>query len=553
VNSKLENIVTKALEAVGLREHVKHHVAKRQDSRLARQIRKTFQSALSPSADSPQKVLFFTVQGRPNMLPVIEGLMARSLTLRQAQSTMVACDRILPACDLPFVTNNRSLLCKGCGHAARQLCGAFGLPVRFLSEFITEEQIAQARQIADGLTFDEYFNYDYLGVDLGRHVYSAVLRYLLKADLQNDEATRTVCRNYMASAIMMGDIAEKMFSSIKPDCVVMHHGIYLTTGVFADFTRKHGIRLVVFTPAYRKNTFLFSHDATYHKTLQAETDDVWASLPFEPEHEEQLDEYLESRRWGSQDFITYHPNPMEDRAKIIAELSLDAAKPTVGLFTNLVWDGQVVFFDHVFDSMLDWLLLTIGHFTKNTDKQLIVRIHPAEVKGAVETRQKILPEICKRFPSLPSNIKIIDSSSDISTYTLSEVIDAAVVYTTKVGLEFAVKGLPVIVGGEAFYRNKGFTWDIETAGEYFDLLDNLNRLDKNDPQRIAKARKYAYYYFFRRFIPFAYTEQRTWNNVSGLRISSAKELGPGRDEHIDLICEGILRSKPFVIEQPCQP
>ena len=548
MTSKLENVITKALDAVGLKERVKYHVAKRQDAGLAAKIKDTFNSAPAPGGgEGRQKVLFFTVQGRPNMLPVIEGLLARSVTLRGAEAITVACDRALPACDLPFVTNNRTLLCKGCGHAGKQLCGAFGLPVHFLSEFITAEDAARARRMAEEIPFEDYFSYQYLGVDLGKHVYSAVLRYLLQGDIGEDDATRAVCRDYMTSAIIMADAAESMFAAIQPDCVVMHHGIYLTTGVLADFTRTRGIRLVVFTPAYRKNTFLFSHDATYHKTLQAEADEEWASLPFEAEHEKELDEYLDSRRWGSQDFITYHPNPVEDRAKIVAELGLDTAKPTMGLFTNLVWDGQVVFFDHVFDSMLEWLLATIGHFAKRPDKQLIVRIHPAEVKGAVETRQKILPEIDKKFPSLPANIKIINSDSDISTYTLSEVIDAAVVYTTKVGLEFAVKGLPVIVAGEAFYRNKGFTWEVDTAEHYFQLLDEFDKLGKNDPQRMARARRYAYYYFFRRFIPFAYTEQRTWNNVSGLKISSADELAPGRDEYIDLICDGILSAKPFVI------
>jgi len=149
--------------------------------------------------------------------------------------------------------------------------------------------------------------------------------------------------------------------------------------------------------------------------------------------------------------------------------------------------------------------------------------------------------------SLPENIKIIDSTNDTSTYTLSDLVDAAIVYTTKVGLEFSIKGVPVIVAGEAFYRGKGFTYDANSKTEYFSLLDNLSSLEKNSPKLIAKARKYGHYYFFRRFIPFDFTINRTWNNVSWLKIKSLQELLPGKNKYLDLICSGILKGTPFVI------
>ena len=261
-----------------------------------------------------------------------------------------------------------------------------------------------------------------------------------------------------------------------------------------------------------------------------------------------LDDYLNSRRWGSQDFISYYPNPLEDRDKIIRELALDTSKKIIGLFTNLSWDGQVVFHDTAFNNMFEWITETIEYFIKKPHLQLIIRIHPAEVKGAVETRQKLLPEIRAKFPQLPEHIKIISSNSNISTYTLSDLVDSAIVYTTKVGLEFSVKGIPVIVAGEAFYRNKGFTNDANSKSEYFSLLNEIPEFERNSSQLIKRARKYAYYYFFRRFIPFEFTNHRTWNNILGLRIDSLEKLLPGRDKNLDLICSGILEGTPFIID-----
>ncbi len=547
----MTHAVTKLLDLIGIKEITKFHVARLQDAILCAQIKKVTSKNSDLTAANKdshsKKVLFFTVQGRPNMLTVIEGLLAHSLNFRGACSEMVVCDRILPVCDLPFITTDSRILCRACSLAAPKLYSAFNLPFYTFSDFINEERINQTEQLVDDIKFEDYFNFKYHGVDIGKHVYASVLRYLLRGTVEDDDFTKDICRRYMTSAVITAEISQAIISRLKPECVVMHHGIYLTTGIFADLARKHNVHIVVFSPAYRKSTFLFSHNDTYHKTLQDEPAENWEHFSFSEQDNKTLDEYLDSRRWGSQDFISYHPNPMEDKEKIIGELGLVRGKKTIGMFTNLCWDGQVVFHDTAFNNMFEWITETIRYFIQRPELQLIVRIHPAEVKGAVETQQKAYPEIQKQFPSLPENIKIIDSTSDISTYTLSDLVDAAIVYTTKVGLEFSIKGVPVIVAGEAFYRSKGFTYDASSKAEYFSLLNNLSSLEKNSPKLIAKARKYGHYYFFRRFIPFDFTINRTWNNVSWLKIKSLQELLPGKNKYLDLICSGILKGTPFVI------
>jgi hypothetical protein len=550
---ELQRYFMRFLDSIKLKEISKYYVSKYIDSALCSQIRTVVSNSKNLSAHNKnlkhKKVVFFTVQGRPNMLAVKEGILAHGINLRNGFSEMVICDRFLPACDLPFVTSNGKLLCKACSSAAQKIYKSFDLPFHLFSDFINAEQIAEAERMAEKLNFEEYFNFEYLGMKIGKHVYAAVLRYLLRGTVENDDRTKEICRRYVKSAIMMADISKAIIERLKPDCVVMHHGIYLTTGIFSEYARSRGVRVVIFTPAYRKNTFLFSHDETYHKTLQDEPAENWESITFSDNDSRILDDYLNSRRWGSQDFISYYPNPLEDRDRIVHELALDPSKKIIGLFTNLPWDGQVVFHDNAFNNMFEWIAETIEYYIKKPQQQLIIRIHPAEVKGAVETQQKLDPMIRNKFPRLPANIKIIPSNSNVSTYTLSDLVDAAIVYTTKVGLEFSVKGIPVIIAGEAFYRNKGFTYDANSKSEYFSLLDEVSEFKQNSPELIARARKYAYYYFFRRFIPFGFTNHRTWNNVLGLKIDTLEQLLPGKDKYLDLICSGILEGTPFVIER----
>lgn len=552
MSSELQRYLVRFLDSIKLKEISKYYVAKYIDSALCKQISAVVSNSSNLPAHNTEhkhkKVVFFVVQGRPNMLAVKEGILAHGINLRNGSSEMVICDRLLPACDLPFVTTNGKLLCRACGSAAQELCECFNLPFHLFSEFTNKKKIAEAEELADSIDFEDYFSFEYLGIDIGRQVYAAVLRYLLRGSVENDDFTRAISRKHMISAIIMADISKAVIEKLKPDCVVMHHGIYLTTGIFSEYARRQDVRVVIFTPAYRKNTFLFSHGETYHKTLQDEPAENWENLPFSDEDSRILDDYLNSRRWGSQDFISYYPNPLENRDRIVRELALDTSKKITGLFTNLPWDGQVVFHDTAFNNMFEWIAETIEYFIKKPQQQLIVRIHPAEIKGAVETRQKLDPMIRNEFPRLPDNIKIISSNSNVSTYTLSDLVDVATVYTTKVGLEFSVKGIPVIVAGEAFYRNKGFTYDANSRSEYVSLLDRVAELKRNSPESIARARRYAHYYFFRRFIPFGFTNDRTWNNVLGLRIDRLEQLLPGKDKYLDLICSGILDGTPFIIE-----
>ena len=60
----------------------------------------------------------------------------------------------------------------------------------------------------------------------------------------------------------------------------------------------------------------------------------------------------------------------------------------------------------------------------------------------------------------------------------------------------------VVVAGETLCRGKGFTCDISSASEYFALLDRIETLPRNSPERIERVRRYAYHLFLRRMIDF---------------------------------------------------
>ena len=58
--------------------------------------------------------------------------------------------------------------------------------------------------------------------------------------------------------------------------------------------------------AYRKRRFIFSHDDTYHHTLMSEPSSHWENNELSPAQEQDLMQYLASRREGMFDWIVFH-------------------------------------------------------------------------------------------------------------------------------------------------------------------------------------------------------------------------------------------------------
>ncbi len=144
--------------------------------------------------------------------------------------------------------------------------------------------------------------------------------------------------------------------------------------------------------------------------------------------------------------------------------------------------------------------------------QLVIRIHPGEV---LIHGQSMVDVINRVLPSLPEHIHVIGPEEKVNTYDLIAAANLGLVYTTTVGLEMAMSGVPVIVAGETHYRNRGFTLDPEGWVRYYKTIKavleepSLYRMKK---EQIDLAWAYAYRFFFNFPFPFPYHEVHLWDD-----------------------------------------
>jgi hypothetical protein len=486
----------------------------------------------------------------------VESLLAAALTLRGAEVHALLCDAALPACfdcdHVWYPDPQRFLdggpardLCATCFTPAAAMFDALGIHVHRYRELLLPEDHAQAN-VARTLPLADLGSYRWQGLAVGEHAWAGALRFLARATLDGEPHGEAVVRRYLEAAILSAGATRRLLGREHFASAVVNHGIYVPQGITGEVARAEGVRVAAWSASYRQRCFIFSHDDTYHHTLMNEPVAKWEAIDWNDQLDARLTDYLRSRWYGTQDWIWVHDRPEVDVRRIAREVGADFSRPSIGLLTNVMWDAQVHYPANAFPSMLDWVLRTIAYFGRRGDLQLIIRIHPAEAAAGLPSRQPVLGEIAKAFPTLPPNVFVIPPQSRVSTYAAMELCNAAIIYGTKTGVELAATGIPVIVAGEAWVRGKGITTDASSAEEYFRILDRLPFASRLDPATVRRARKYAYHFFFRRMIPLEHTEPRAGWPPFRLRLDHLEDLRPGRSAGLDVVCAGILDGRDFI-------
>lgn len=510
--------------------------------------------AAAKEAATGPRVLIATDLGGYQQGTVLESLLAVALTLRGARLEILLCDADLPACQLTkyakipprkLVRTGTAPICPPCVAAGHDAFAPLGLPVRHLGDQLDVSDVLEIKTQVEAMDVARLGDPAAAAESaVVEHARAGALRYYGLGDLRMESRGEEVLRLYLRAALTTERSMRRLLERETFDVAVFHHGIYVPQGIVGEVCRDRGLRVVNSNPAYRRQTLIFSHGDSYHKTMLSEPTSRWADEPLGPRREVVLDDYLRSRRTGEGDWIHFNTAPDEVAQSVYTETGLDPDKPIVGLLSNVVWDAQLHYGSNAFPGMVEWVRHTIEAFGRRDDVQLLIRVHPAEVTGAVPSRQPLLDEIRSAFPKLPSNVAVVAPESKLSTYVAMDLCDSVLIYNTKTGIELSAVGIPVVVAGEAWIRGKGFSTDVTSVAEYDEVLASLPRGHRLSPEEVVRARRYAYHFFFRRMIPLPLIESPAQFQFD-LAVDDVEQLLPGATPGLDTICDGILLSAPF--------
>jgi hypothetical protein len=470
-------------------------------------------------------------------ITLFEVLIGINLAKRGYNVYWVFCNGLCDICDNMTVLDN-----------AKSVCGSCNCYLKGLLDLLPKDKVillgdhisASADNNFSGhdrfLSFDQMLGFEWEGIKLGEIAHSTALRYTLKGKLEG-QSDIDLFRREIVNSLKIASAASKILDELKPKYLFTSHGIYNSWGIITELAKMKDLNITVWAFGYPKNSYLFAKGDSYHRVFPKIPQSTIEKVQIDSQQEKYLMQYLHSREKGSQDYISYFWESDINKDSIKKKLRLKD-KFTIGIFTNLSWDAQAVFAEGgPFKTMQEWIIFTVGELIKCPEYQIIIRVHPAEVKGARPSQEKILDIIYRVFGELPPHIKIVPPESDLNSYSLAEFIDVGIVYTTKFGFEMAIRNIPVIVCGGAHYRGKGFTYDVENVEEYLKTLKTINNLDRLNENQVKLAKKYAYFYFFKTHFYCDVIDQNKIHARIPMSILTADPLG---DENLCKMCDFIM-------------
>jgi hypothetical protein len=456
----------------------------------------------------------------------IELVLAHALRLRGADVELVTCGGGQPVCEVGWGRRASPRPCDRCGHYTDRLAGASGYRHHRLGDhFAWGKRPGRAPARSDAPSNE--------AVASAARVSAAWLTK--SSEPLETETGPAAVRDFEVAGAGVERAAAAILEHSRPDVLVLTNGLFASERILAETARAMGIEVVTYEVAPRHGTLVFGRRAP---APDMDTDALWETArddALDDAEERALATMMSGRQEGSAAHERYFAAPTEDERAIRDLLGIGAGVPIIAAFTNLAWDTAVLGKDIGFDSMVDWIAQAVTAMPARPDAVLVIRVHPAEVRWG--TAQPIEPELLRRVGSLPANVHVVGPEQAISSYALMAMAERVLTYTSTVGLEAAVRGRRVAVAGETHYRGRGFTDDVRDAEHLRRLIASSGDGPLTDDE-VALARRYAFAFFFRLMIPFAPVENRGDEIVK--LATSAAELAPGADPHLDFVCDRIL-------------
>lgn len=500
-----------------------------------------------PGPNAP-RVLLYPAIGRA-ISCLFDGLLAHALHLRGANSMVLVCDQVFDYCDARYIsTEDQQRACDNCFGRSSTFFDAYELPLLHFSQYAAQDVDYEAL-LQSWLAEEEQhplIDATYRDINIGNLAYSSTLRYLLIGTFDlSDPQTRHIFLRLLVHTAQLVDILENVFEQHKPDVVLQTHSLYILWGTMAEVCHKHDVTFYDYHFGFRANTLIFGKGENYQWTIIKESPDHWRDVPLSAEQEANIRDYMTHRELGGRDDLAFFRDLQQSPEQVREMLNLDPDRPVIGAFPNLGWDGAVLFRETAFPHLFDWALALVRYAEEHPELQVVFRSHPAEVQKTNKSLETVQDAIRRQYPTLPENVRVIGPEQPINSYALIRLLDAAAVYTSKIGFELAYRGIPTLVAGMAFYRNQGFTFDASTPEEFFAYLDDLPRLKAiHEREKFSDwALRFSYYFFFQKYIDVSFLRWKYQKEFS-LNIESLEEVMPGVNHSMDVICDMLLKDRP---------
>ncbi|MBD3211654.1 MAG: hypothetical protein GF311_03525 [Candidatus Lokiarchaeota archaeon] len=338
---------------------------------------------------------------------------------------------------------------------------------------------------------------------LQKYAKSSTIRFFKTSELDfNNKYVKYYYLLSLQNALLSYNVGNFILNHINPDYFITSHGIYSTWGPAYDYMRENNSKSFVY--AGKHSHTINPHDIYFTdakvQTLSRST--FWKKYKNREvtnEMEEKVKRIFKSRIYHStKDTLIYYNGDIKK-----FEFKKDLMKCNIGIFPNLIWDGNIEDRHKIFKGIIEWLTETINFLKDNKGIQIFLKFHPAETTIFKNSPQ--IQNIMEKKIDIKciKNLKIIPSDSKINTYKfLKDYVDFGIVYDGILALEMPFLKIPTLLGGyKGRFSVNGGNFTVSNKKEYFKHLENVRKtielFHKDFDIFYKNIIRYSYWYFYK--------------------------------------------------------
>jgi Capsule polysaccharide biosynthesis protein len=429
--------------------------------------------------------------------------------------------------------------CKSCVYQSKTLYTGAN-PYWF--DFQRDEKLSEA---VASLSVEEMMRFVWNEIPLGELCLPG-LRWILRVyNLNDDESTRYLLREYILSAWNVAQKFSKFLDETKARAVIVFNGQFFPEATARYVAQRCGIRVITHEVGLQPASAFFTDGEATAYPIH-----IPDEFELSDEQNAKLDAYLAKRFQG--DFTMAGIKFWADMQGLDESFLKKAAhfKQIVPIFTNVIFDTSQPHANTVFSDMFAWLDVLLEIIKAHPETLFVIRAHPDETRTRKESRETVQGWAVANGVDKLTNVEFVAPKETLSSYELIQRSKLVMIYNSTIGLEASLMGKPVLCAGRARFTQYPTVFFPQTMEEQRIKVEEFLAAEKIDvpPEFKRNARRFLYYQLFRTSLPFGdFLEPSVRTTQTRLKSFELDELM--ESSAVKVIIEGVLDGGDFLLKE----
>ncbi len=399
----------------------------------------------------------------------------------------------------------------------------------------------------EGATLERLMASEWQGLPLGQLCLPGLRWILRRHNLEDDEGTRYLLREYILSAWNVAQEFTHFLDEVQPRAVVVFNGQFYPEAVARYVAQQRGLRVITHEVGLQPASAFFTDGEATAYPIHIPDD-----FELNDEQNARLDAYLEKRFQGqfSMAGIRFWPEMKGLDAGFLKKAA--TFKQIVPIFTNVIFDTSQPHANTVFKDMFAWLDALLPAIRAHPETLFVIRAHPDELRVRKASRETVEGWVRASDADREPNVLFVGPKESLSSYELISRSKFVMVYNSTIGLEASIMGSAVLCAGKARFTQYPTVFFPQTGAEQASKLEEFLGAEAIvvPPEFRRNARRFLYYQLFRTSLPFGeFLMPSVRTTQTRLKTFALEALSPEKSPAIKAITKGLLEGGDFLLEE----